>query len=135
LREALHARGILTVGIPKTIDPLPPSPTPEDVLRRLDEGDLHHIRTPTQVHRAYACGDSRPVVERIIASLLCRGAGRLSDQGQRGAIVQTAMAVMAHHAAALGHIHKYRLSKRTRTFRRWLRLRCRKVNQGNASRN
>jgi hypothetical protein len=29
LREALHQRGILTVGIPRTIDPLTPSPTPE----------------------------------------------------------------------------------------------------------
>jgi hypothetical protein len=78
LREALHERGILTVGIPRTVDPLPPSPTPEDVLRSLDEADLHHIRTPSQVHLAYACGYSRPVVESIIASLLCRGAGHLT---------------------------------------------------------
>jgi hypothetical protein len=133
LREALHARGILTVGIPKSIDPLPPSPTPEDVIRSLDEADLHHIRTPAQVHRAYACGYSRPVVESIIASLLCRGAGRLSYKGHRGAIVQTGMAVMAHNAATLVRIHEYRLSRRARTFRRWLRLRCRKVNHCNAS--
>jgi hypothetical protein len=58
LREVLHARGILTVGIPKTVDPLPPSPTPEDILRILDETDLHRIRTPCQVHLAYACGYS-----------------------------------------------------------------------------
>jgi hypothetical protein len=133
LREALHARGILTVGIPKTIDPLPPSPTLEDVLRSLDEADLHHIRTPSQVHLAYACGYSRPVVERIIASLLCRGAGRLTYKGHRGAIVQTGMAVMAHNAATLVRIHEYRLSKRARMFRRRLRLRCRKANQCNAS--
>lgn len=133
LREALHARGILTVGIPTTVAPLPLSPTPEDVLRILDEADLHHIRTPTQVHRAYACGYSRPVVESIIASLLCRGAGRLSYKGHRGAIVQTGMAVMAHNAATLVRIHEYRLSKRARTFRRWLRLRCRKINHCNAS--
>jgi hypothetical protein len=133
LREALHARGILTVGIPTSIDPLSPSPTPEDVLRSLDEADLHHIRTPAQVHRAYACGYSRPVVESIMASLLCRGAGRLSYKGHRGAIVQTGMAVMAHNAATLVRIHEYRLSKRARTFRRWLRLRCRKVNHDNAS--
>jgi hypothetical protein len=133
LREALHARGILTVGIPKTVAPLPSSPTPEDVLRILDETNLHGIRTPTQVHRAYACGYSRPVVESIIASLLCRGAGRLSYKGHRGAIVQTGMAVMAHNAATLVRIHEYRLSKRARTFRRWLRLRCRKVNHDNAS--
>jgi hypothetical protein len=133
LREALHARGILTVGIPKTIDPLPPLPTPEDVLRSLDEADLHHIRTPSQVHLAYACGYSRPVVESIIASLLCRGAGRLTYKGHRGAIVQMGMAVMAHNAATLVRIHEYRLSKRARLFRRQLRLRCRKVNHCNAS--
>jgi hypothetical protein len=133
LREALHARGILTVGIPTTVDPLPPSPTPEDVLRLLDEADLPGIRTPAQVHLAYACGYSRPVVERIIASLLSRGAGHLASKGHRGAIVHMGMAVMAHHAATLVRIHEYRLSKRARTFRRRLRLRCRKVNQCNAS--
>jgi hypothetical protein len=133
LREVLHARGILTVGIPHTVDPLPPSPTPEDVLRILDETDLHHIRTPSQVYLAYACGYSRPVVESIIASLLCRGAGCLTYKGHRGAIIQTGMAVMAHNAATLVRIHQYRLSKRARTFRRRLRLRCRKVNHCNAS--
>ena len=81
LREALHQQGILTVGIPKTIDPLPPSPTPEDVQRLLSEGGLPRTRTPCQVHLAYACGYSRPVVESIIASLLCRGAARLTYQG------------------------------------------------------
>jgi hypothetical protein len=133
LREALHARGILTVGIPKTVAPLPPSPTPEDVSRILDEADLHRIRTPSQVHLACACGYSRPVVESLIASLLCRGAGCLTYKGHRGAIVQTGMAVMAHNAATLVRIHEYRLSKRARMFRRRLRLRCRKVNQCNAS--
>jgi len=133
LREALHARGILTVGIPKTIDPLAPSPTPEDVSRILDEADLHGIRTPTQVHLACACGYSRPVVESIIASLLCRGAWSLTYKGHRGAIVQMGMAVLAHNAATLVRIHEYRLSKRARMFRRRLRLRCRKVNQDNAS--
>jgi hypothetical protein len=129
LRETLHERGILTVGIPKTVEPVSPSPTPKDVLRSLEEADLHHIRTPTQVQLACACGYSRPVVESIIASLLCRGAGRLSYKGHRGAIIQTGMAVMAHNAATLVRIHEYRLSKRARLFRRRLRLRCRKVNQ------
>jgi hypothetical protein len=133
LREALHERGILTVGIPRTVDPLPPSPTPEDVRRSLEEANLHHIRTQAQVHLAYACGYSRPVVESIIASLLCRGAGCLTYKGHRGAIVQTGMAVMAHNAATLVRIHEYRLSKRARLFRRRLRLRCRKVNQYHAS--
>jgi hypothetical protein len=133
LREALHQRGILTVGIPKTVDPLTPFPTPEEVLRILNEAGLHRTRTPSQVHLACACGYSRPVVESIIASLLCRGAGRLAYKGHRGAIVQTGMAVMAHNAATLVRIHEYRLSKRARKLRRRLRLRCRKVNQFNAS--
>ena len=133
LRETLQQQGILTVGIPQTVEPLPPSPSPEDVLRLLSEGDLPRARTPCQVHLAYACGYSRPVIESIIASLLCRGAGHLTYKGQRGAIVQMGMAVMAHNAATLVRIHEYRLSKRARTFRRRLRLRCRKVNQCNAS--
>jgi hypothetical protein len=85
------------------------------------------------VQLAYASGYSRPFIESIIASLLCRGAGRLTYKGHRGAIVQTGMAVMTHHAATLVRIHEYRLSKRARLFRRRLRLRCRKVNHGNAS--
>jgi Transposase DDE domain len=133
LRETLHERGILTVGIPRTVEPLPPWPTPEDICRSLEEADLHHIRTPTQVQLAYACGYSRPVVESIIASLLCRGAGRLTYKGHRGAIVQMGMAVMAHNAATLVRMHEYQLSKRARLFRRRLRLRCRKVSQYNAS--
>ena len=133
LREALHQQGILTVGIPHTVEPLPPSPTPEDVLRLLSAGDWPRARTPCQVHLAYACGYSRPVVESIIASLLCRGAGHLTYKGHHGAIVQTGMAVMAHNAATLVRIHEYRLSKRARKFRRRLRLRSRKVNQCNAS--
>jgi hypothetical protein len=132
-REAWHERGILPVGSPKTVDPLPSSPTPEDVLQILDEADLHHIRTPSQVHLACACGYSRPVVESIMASRLPRGAARLTYKGHRGAIVQPGMAVMAHHAATLVRIHEYRLSKRARMFRRRLRWRCRNVNQGNAS--
>jgi Transposase DDE domain len=133
LRGALHARGILTVGIPKTVEPLPPSPTPEEVPRILSEAGLQDIRTPPQVHLAYACGYSRPVVESLIASLLCRGAARLTYKGHRGASVQMGMAVMAHNAATLVRIHEYRLSKRARRFRRRLRLRCRKVSQFNAS--
>jgi hypothetical protein len=133
LRETLHTRGILTVGIPRTIDPLPPAPTAEDIRRSLEEADLHHIRTQPQVQLAYACGYSRPVVESIMASLLCRGAGHLSYKGHRGAIVQTGMAVMAHNAATLVRIHEYRLSKRARWFRRKLRLRCRKVNHDKVS--
>ena len=115
------------------VDPLPPSPTPEEVLRIVNEAGLPSTPTPAQVHLACVCGYSRPVVESIIASLLCRGVGRLTYKGHRGAIIQMGMAVMAHNAATLVRIHEYRLSKRARTFRRRLRLRCRKVNQFNAS--
>ena len=133
LRAALHQQGLLTVGIPKTVEPLPSSPTPADVRRLLREGGLPRARTSCQVHLAYACGYSRPVVERIMASLLCRGAGRLTYKGHRGAIIQMGMAVMAHNAATVVRIHDYRLSKRARLFRRRLRLRCRQVNQDHAS--
>jgi hypothetical protein len=68
-----------------------------------------------------------------MASLLGRGAGRLTYKGQRGAIVPTGMAVMARKAATLVRIQDYRLSKRARTFRRRLRLRCRQLSQCNAS--
>jgi hypothetical protein len=124
---------MLTVGIPNTVEPLLPLPTPKDVLRLLDEADWHHIRTPSQVHLACASGYSRPVIERVMASLLCRGAARLTDKGHRGAIVHTGMAVMAHNAATLVRIHAYRLSQRARLFRRRRRLRGRQVNQLSAS--
>ncbi|HEX9870333.1 MAG TPA: hypothetical protein VGC99_17405 [Candidatus Tectomicrobia bacterium] len=133
LREALHQQGMLTVGIPKTVAPLPSSPTPEDVLRLLGEGGLPGVRTSCQVHLASACGYSRPVVERLMASLLGRGAARIAYQGHHGAIVHMGMTVMAHNAATLVRIHEYRLSTRARTFRRRLRLRCRQVSQCNAS--
>ena len=83
--------------------------SPESWAQLLSEAGVQDIRTPTQVHLAYACGYSRPVVESIMASLLCRGAARLTYQGHRGAIVQTGMAVMAHNAATLVRIHEYRL--------------------------
>jgi hypothetical protein len=133
LREALHQQGMLTVGIPNTIDPFPPSPAPEDILRSLGEADVHPILTPSQVHLAYACGDRRSLVERLMANLMGRGAGSLTYKGHCGAIVHTGMAVMAHHAATLVRIHDSRLSKRACRFRRRRRLRCRQVNQRKAS--
>jgi hypothetical protein len=52
-RQALHARGILTVGIPKTVEPLRPNPRPEEVLDILNEAGLNRQRTPHQVHLGY----------------------------------------------------------------------------------
>jgi len=135
LRATLPGRGILTVGIPQTVEPLTPAPTQEEVLRILHAAGLNHKRTPHQVQLACACGYSRPVVESIIASLLCRGAARITYKGHRGAIVQMALAVMAHNAATLRRIHQDRLSKRAQKFRRLLRLKRHNVNEFNISKN
>ena len=127
LREALHARGILTVGIPKTVNPLPLSPTPEDIPRILEAAGLQRYPHPDPGPSRLCLWVQPTGGQSIIASLLCRGAAHLTYKGHRGAIVQAGMAVMAHNEATLLHIHEYRLSKRARLFRRRLRLRCRKV--------
>ena len=84
LRQALHARGILTVGIPKTIEPIKAHPSPEEIRDILNAAGLHRQRTPHQVQLACACGYSRPVVESHIASLLARGAGQVRYKGPPG---------------------------------------------------
>ena len=132
LREALHERGILTVGIPKTVDPLPPSPTPEDVsgawTRRTctTSGPRPRCTSPTPVGTADpwskaswpACCVVEPAPHLQRPSRRDRPNGDGRHGAQRGTLVR---------------IHEYRLSKRARMFRRRLRLRCRKVNQCNAS--
>jgi IS5 family transposase len=135
LRQALHDRGILTVGIPKTVEPMNQAPSPEEIRNILNEAGLNRQRTPHQVHLACASGYSRPVVESHIASLLSRGAGQVRYKGLEGAAVQLGMAVMAHNGAALVRIRQQRLSKRAQKFRRWLGLRRHNVNQINAPEN
>jgi hypothetical protein len=122
LRERLHARGLLTVGLPRTVEPLSPTPSPaaSDELR--STVDLHRKRTPRQVQLACAAGYSRPVVESIIASLLSRGAGHLRYKGWHGASVQLTMAVLAHTAATVRRIRLGRLTSRAQKFRRLLHL-------------
>ncbi len=132
VRQALHARGILTVGIPRTVEPMAPSPTQAEVLQSLNQAGLHK-RTPHQVHLAYACGYSRPVVESHIATLLARGAGQVRYKGPQGAAIQVDMTVMAHNGATMVRIRQQRLSKRAQKFRRLLGLRCRNINQINSS--
>ena len=122
LRETLHARGILTVGIPRTVEPLSPTPTPEAVHQLLSVAGLSRNRTPRQVQLACAAGYSRPVVESIIASLLSRGAAQLRYKGWHGARVQVTMAVLAHNAATVRRIHLGRLTTRAQKFRRLLHL-------------
>jgi hypothetical protein len=135
LRAALHTRGILTVGIPHTVEPLSPSPTPEDIRRMLTEAGLHGKRTPHQVQLACASGYSRPIVESLIASLLGRGAARITYKGQRGAVVQMGMTVLAHNAATVVRIHHNRLSTRAQKFRHLLRLKRHKPKEFKAVKN
>jgi len=135
LRQALHERGILTVGIPKTIAPIEVHPSAQDILDILNEAGLNRIRTPHQVHLACASGYSRPVVESHIASLLSRGAGQVRYKGLEGAVVQQGRTVMAHNGAVLVCIHHKQLSKRAQKFRRLLGLRSPKVNEINHQRN
>jgi len=135
LRQAWHARGMLTGGIPQTVAPLPPSPTQEEVRWSLTEAGLHRKRTPHQVPLAFACGHSRPVVESHIASLLSRGAGHIRYKGLQGAVVQLGMTVIAHNGTAMVRIRQLRLSKRAQKFRHLLGLRHRNINQINSSKN
>jgi hypothetical protein len=122
LREQLHLRGILTLGIPRSGASLSPTPSPEAIDEVLTTADLHRKRTPHQVQLACAAGYSRPVVESIIASLLSRGAGHLRYKGWHGAGVQLTMAVMAHNAATVRRIRHGRLTTRAQKFRRLLHL-------------
>jgi hypothetical protein len=122
LRETLHGRGILTVGIPHTVEPLTSTPPPGAIQKLLTATGLLGTRTPRQAQLACAAGYSRPVVESIIASLLSRGAGQLRYKGWYGASVQLTMAVMAHNAATVRRIRYGRLTTRAQTFRRLLRL-------------
>jgi Transposase DDE domain len=135
VRQALHERGILTVGIPKTIEPTPTNPSAQDILHILNEAGLNRIRTPHQVHLACACGYSRPVVESHIASLLARGAGHVRYKGLEGAVVQQGMTVMAYNGAVLVRIRHQHLSKRAQRFRRLLGLKGPKVNEINDQKN
>jgi hypothetical protein len=122
LREQLHRRGILTVGIPCSVEPLAPPPSPEAIDELLTTAGLHRKRRPRQVQLACAAGYSRPVVESIIASVLSRGAGQLRYKGWHGACVQLTMAVLAHNAATVRRIRCGQLTSRAQKFRRLLHL-------------
>jgi hypothetical protein len=132
LRQALHARGILTVGIPTSVEPINPAPSPEEVLDILNTSGLNRIRTPHQVHLACASGYSRPVVEGHIATLMARGASQVRYKGLEGAVIQIGMTVMAHNGAVLVRVGQQRLSKRGQKFRRWLGLKRHNIHQINA---
>jgi hypothetical protein len=135
LRQALHERGILTVGIPQTVEPLTPTPTPAEIRAILTEAGLQRQRTPYQVQLACACGYRRPVVESHIASVLSRGASQVRYKGHPGAVRQQGMTVMAHNGATLVRIRQQQLSKRAQKFRRLLGLRHRKTKEINNPKN
>jgi hypothetical protein len=135
LRQALHARGLLTVGIPKTIAPVQVHPSPEEILDLLNAAGLNRQRTPYQVQLACACGYSRPVVESHIASLLARGAGQVRYKGLEGAVRQQGMIVLAHNGAVMVRIRRQQLSKRAQKFRRLLGLKLPKLNEINHPKN
>jgi hypothetical protein len=135
LRQALHAQGILTVGIPKTIEPIKVHPSPEEILDLLNAAGLNRLRTPHQVQLACATGYSRPVVESHIASLLARGAGQVRYKGLEGAVLQQGMTVLAHNGAVVVRIRRQQLSKRAQKFRRLLGLKPPKINEINHPKN
>jgi hypothetical protein len=135
LRQALHARGILTVGIPNSVEPINPAPSPAEVLDILNASGLNRIRTPHQVHLACASGYSRPVVEGHIATLMARGADQVRYKGLEGAVIQMGMTVMAHNGAVLVRVGQQRLSKRGQKFRRLLRLKRHNIHQINDQQN
>ena len=135
LRQVLHARGILTVGIPTSVEPINPAPSPAEVLDILNASGLNRIRTPHQVHLACASGYSRPVVEGHIATLMTRGADQVRYKGLEGAVIQMGMTVMAHNGAVLVRVGQQRLSKRGQKFRRLLGLKRYNMNQINDQKN
>jgi hypothetical protein len=124
---------MLTVGIPTTVEPINPQPSPEEVRDILNGSGLHRIRTPHQVHLACARGYSRPVVESHIATLMSRGAAHVRDKGHEGAVVQMGMTVMAHNGGVLVRIRQQHLSKRGQKFRRLLGLKRYNISKINDS--
>jgi hypothetical protein len=135
LRQALHARGILTGGIPKTVEPIEANPSAQDVLDILNAAGFNRKRTPYQVHVACASGYSRPVVESHIACVLSRGAGQVRYKGLEGAVRQQGMTVLVHNGAVMVRIRRQQVSKRAQKFRRLLGLKPPKVNEINHQKN
>jgi hypothetical protein len=135
VRQALHARGMLTVGLPKTVEPIKTNPSAQAVFAILTEAGLHRKRTPYQVHLACASGYSRPVVASHIASVRARGAGHVRYKGLEGAVLQQGMIVLAHHGAVMVRIRQQQWSKRAQKFRRLLGLKLPKVNEINSPKN
>lgn len=132
VRHPLHGRGILTLGIPKTLDPLPSSPTPEQIQAVQQQFPAGKVPSAHQVRTAFACGYSRPFIEGLIETLSCRGTGQIKYKGHRGAILQVTSAILACNGATLVRIRQGRLSKRAQKFRRFFRLKPSNLLQNNS---
>ena len=130
VRADLHQRGITTVGIPQSVEPIPKVPTPQMIEDVQDIPGLKKQST-TQIEIAYACGYSRPFVEGLITTLICRGAIQIKYKGHRGATLQIGMAIVAGNAATLVRIKQDRLTKRAQKFRRLFRLKPPNSNKNN----
>ncbi len=135
VRQALHERHILSVGIPKTVEPINPHPSAQDILDILNEANLNRKRTPYQVQLACASGYSRPVVESHIATLLSRGAGTVRYKGLEGAVMQQGMTVMSSNGAVLVRIRQQKMTQRAQKFRRLLGLKSPKISKFNPQKN
>jgi hypothetical protein len=135
VRQALHARHMLSVGIPKTVEPITPDPSAEEIRALLNEAHLQRKRPPHQVQLACASGYSRPVVESHIATLLARGAGTVRYKGLEGAVVQQGMTVMSYNGAVLVRIRQRKITKRAQKFRRLLGLKYPKASKINEEKN
>ena len=133
VRDKLHNKGITTVGIPNTIEPIPKVPTPEMIQAILNTPILNENQNATQIKIAYACGYSRPFVESLINSLICRGATHIKYKGHRGAMIQIGMAIITANATTLVRIKQDRLSKRAKRCRRMFRLKPPNSNENNDS--
>jgi len=131
LRATLHQRGITTVGIPHSVEPIPKVPTPQLVEEALETPGLEGKQSATQIKTAYACGYSRPFVENLITTLICRGATRIKYRIPQGADIQIGCAIIAANATTLVRIKQNRLSQRAQRCRRWFRLKPPNSNKNN----
>jgi len=133
LRTELHRRGIATVGIPHSVEPIPKVPTPQMIEQALEIPGLEGKQSATQIKTAYACGFSRPFVENLITTLICRGATQIKYRIPQGADIQMGCAILAANATTLMRIKQNRLTKRAQKFRRLFRLKPPNSNKNNMS--
>ena len=131
LRTKLHSRGIVTVGIPHSVEPIPKVPTSQMIEQALEIPGVKGKQSATQIKTAYACGYSRPFVENLITTLICRGATQIKYRIPQGADIQISCAILAANATTLGRIQQDRLTKRAQKFRRWFYLKPPNSNNNN----